>query len=159
VKPHGLDGEVAVEILTDFPERFRPGMQLLLRDAAADPRPARLEAARPHGGRMLVLFEGSSGLEDAEALRGFELCALPGDVPERPDGYVFHWEVEGCEAVDKNGRALGRVKELADAGGRALLVVETPRGARDVPFTRPIVVNVDLKNQRIVLDPPAGLLD
>jgi len=51
------------------------------------------------------------------------------------------------------------VKELADVGGRPLLVVETPRGVRDVPFAHPIVVSVDVAQKRIVLDPPPGLLD
>jgi len=159
VKPHGLGGEVAVEMLTDFPERFRPGLELLLRDPDGNLRPARIASVRPHGGRMLVHFEGVDGVETADALRDSELCALPRDVPERPDGFVFHWEVEGCEAVDTEGRLLGKIRELADVGGRALLVVETPRGARDVPFTWPIVVNVDLKHKRIVIDPPPGLMD
>jgi 16S rRNA processing protein RimM len=159
VKPHGLAGDVAVEILTDFPHRFRPGLSLVLRTPEGELRPARIASVRAHGRRALVRFDGVDGPEAAEALRGVDLCALPGDVPERPEGFVFHWEVEGCEAVDASGRRLGRVKELVDVGGRALLTIETTRGPRDVPFSYPIVTRVDLKGKRIVLDPPVGLLD
>jgi len=81
------------------------------------------------------------------------------DVAPRPNGYVYHWEIEGAVVVDTAGEPLGRVAELADAGGRPLLVVETVRGPRDVPFARPIVVSVDVAGRRIVLDPPPGLLD
>jgi len=81
------------------------------------------------------------------------------DVAPRPEGYVYHWEIEGATVVDAEGVPLGRVTELADAGGRPLLVVETARGPRDVPFSRPIVVSVDVGKKRIILDPPPGLLD
>jgi 16S rRNA processing protein RimM len=159
VRPHGLAGEVAVEVLTDFPERVRPGMPLFLRGGTGELRPARLASVRPHGGRLLVRFDGVESPEAAESLRDLDLCALPGDVPDRPEDHVFHWEVEGCEVVDGSGLRLGRVKELVDLGGRALLVIETTRGDRDVPFTHPIVVDVNVKEKKIVLDPPAGLLD
>jgi 16S rRNA processing protein RimM len=119
----------------------------------------RIAAARPHQRRVLLTFEGISDVSTAETLRNAELSVNAQDVAPRPDGYVYHWEVEGCEAFDRAGRSLGVVTELADAGGRPLLVVATPSGARDVPFARPIVVSVDVAKKRIVLDPPSGLLD
>jgi 16S rRNA processing protein RimM len=159
VRPHGLLGEVSVEVLTDFPERFREGAALDLAGPDGSLRHARVASVRPHGGRLLIRFEGVESLEPAEALRGLDVCAPPGDVPPRPDGYVFHWEVAGCATVDRNGAPLGVARDLVDMGGVALLVVDTPRGPRDVPFTRPIVVSVNLPKRTIVLDPPAGLLD
>ena len=104
-------------------------------------------------------FEGIADPEGAESLRNFDLSVARDEVAARPEGFVFHWEVEGCEALDRAGRPLGVVTELADVGGRFLLVVATPGGARDVPFARPIVVSVDVAKKRIVLDPPPGLLD
>ena len=95
----------------------------------------------------------------AETLRGAELSVSAGDVAPRPPGFVYHWEIEGAEVFDERGSRLGRVAELQDAAGRPLLVVETPRGLRDVPFARPIVVTVDMAGKRIVLAPPPGLLD
>ncbi len=159
VRPHGLLGEVSVEILTDFPERFREGLAVRLAGPDGATRDERIATVRPHGGRALVRFEGIAGPEAAESLRNFDLSVGRDEVAARPDGFVFHWEVEGCEALDRAGEPLGVVKELADVGGRPLLVVETPRGVRDVPFAHPIVVSVDVAQKRIVLDPPPGLLD
>ncbi|HUM00747.1 MAG TPA: ribosome maturation factor RimM, partial [Thermoanaerobaculia bacterium] len=68
-------------------------------------------------------------------------------------------EAAGLLAVTPDGRPLGVVKDLVEVAGRPLLVLETPRGEREVPFSRPIVVAVDLAVRRVVLDPPAGLLD
>ena len=159
VKPHGLNGEVTVELLTDFPERFSEGLRVHLSGDLGEAREVRIAAARPHQGRVLLTFEGVSDVSAAEALRGSELSVSAADVAPRPEGYVYHWEVEGAAVVDTAGKPLGSVAALADAGGRPLLVVATPAGVRDVPFARPIVVSVDVAKKRIVLDPPAGLLD
>lgn len=159
LRPHGLAGEVVVESWTDVPERFAPGLQVLLRGAEGE-RPARLEAVRPHQGRFLVLFEGTSTPEAAEALRGLELC-IPFALADadRPEGYFFHFELEGMDVFDRSGTPLGVVEALVDVAGRPLLTVRTPRGAREVPFVAPIVVSVDGPTRRVVLDPPSGLLD
>ena len=159
VKPHGLKGEVVVEVLTDFPERFSEGLRVRLSGGAREARELRIVAARPHLGRVLLTFEGISDVSTAETLRNAELSVSAADVAARPEGFVYHWEIEGAVVVDAAGRPLGRVAELADAGGRPLLVVETSRGPRDVPFARPIVVSVDVAGKRVVLDPPPGLLD
>jgi 16S rRNA processing protein RimM len=159
VKPHGLKGEVVVECLSDFPGRFFEGLSVLLARGDAGMGDARIAAVRPHGGRLLVTFEGISDPSAAESLRGAELSVSAENVAPRPEGFVYHWEIEGAFVVDAAGKPLGRVAELADAGGRPLLVVETVRGPRDVPFSRPIVVSVDVAGKRVVLDPPPGLLD
>jgi 16S rRNA processing protein RimM len=159
VKPHGLRGEVVVAPLTDFPDRFRPGLEVALRDAAGVSRAARLEGVRTHQGRLLIRFAGIDGPEAAEALRDLDVCALPGDVPARPEGFVFHHEVTGCLAVDRDGSRLGTARDLVEVAGRPILVLETPRGEREVPFTRPLVVSVDVAGRTIVLDLPPGLLD
>ncbi len=165
VRPHGLSGELAVESLTDFPERFSPGKVLQARlpeGAGFAVREVRVTASRPHGGRFLLFLEGVVGLEGeagAEALRGADLCVLPGDDPARPPGYWFGFELEGLSVVDRSGKELGRVRGLSEAGGRSLLVVQTPRGPRDVPYCEPIVVSVDPPGNLVVLDPPRGLLD
>jgi 16S rRNA processing protein RimM len=159
VKPHGLKGEVVVEVLTDFPERFLEGLRVRLSGGAHEAREVRIVAVRPHQGRVLLTFEEISDVSTAEALRDVELSVSAKDVAPRPEGYVYHWEIEGAFVVDAAGRRLGRVLELADAGGRPLLVLETPRGPREVPFAHPIVVSVDVAGKRVVLDPPPGLLD
>jgi 16S rRNA processing protein RimM len=159
VKPHGLRGEVVVEPLTDFPERFVEDLSMQGDLDGRQPRTLTIETVRWHGGRALVGFAGVRTVDEAEALRDTELSVAASETAPRPEGFVFHYEVEGCVAVDTKGNELGKVAELADVAGRALLVLETPRGEREVPFTSPIVVSVDLPARRVILDPPKGLLD
>lgn len=170
VKPHGLKGEVVVEPLTDFPGRFSEGLRVRLSGAgpagregriAGDEavRPARILSSRSFGDRLLIALEGISDVASAEALRNAELSVHTADVMPRPPGFVYHWEIEGAEVFDEGGTRLGHVTDLVDVAGRPLLVLSTPRGTREVPFTHPIVVSVDVAARRVVLDPPAGLLD
>lgn len=159
VRPHGIRGEASVEILTDFPGRIVPGRTLAARSLSGALENVQIASVRRHADRLLVRFEGLDTSEAVGRLRDFDLCALPGDEPERPEGFVFHHEAAGLEAVATDGRSLGTVRDLVDVAGRALLVLATPRGVREIPFSRPIVVSVDLAARRVVLDPPAGLLD
>jgi 16S rRNA processing protein RimM len=159
VRPHGLAGEVVVESMTNFPERFREGLNLLVFGPDAGPRGVRILSSRSFGDRLLISFEGVDSVEAAEQLRNGELSVSAQDVAPPPPGFVYHWEIEGAEVFDEGGKSLGRVTDLVDVGGRPLLVIETPRGTREVPFTSPIVVSVDAPGKRVVLDPPPGLLD
>ncbi|MFI5180269.1 MAG: ribosome maturation factor RimM [Thermoanaerobaculia bacterium] len=159
VKPHGIRGEASVEVLTDFPDRFRPGRTLGARSASGEVSPLRIATVRPHGRRLLLRFEGIATSEAVEKLREVDLCAFPGDEPDRPEGYVFQHEAIGLAVVAAGGERLGTVRDLIHVAGRPVLILETARGVREVPFSRPIVVAVDLAERRIVLDPPAGLLD
>jgi 16S rRNA processing protein RimM len=159
VKPHGLKGEVVVEVLTDFPGRFSKGLRVRLSGRSHEARDVRISAVRPQRDRLLITFEGTSDASSAEKLRNAELSVPLADVAPRPPGFVYHWDVEGALAVDTAGRHLGRVTDLVDVAGRPLLVLATPRGEREVPFSEPIVVSVDVVAKRIVLDTPEGLLD
>lgn len=159
VRPHGLGGEVSVEVLTDFPSRYDPGRDLFRLEPGGGVRKLTVESARRHAGRLLVRFAGVSDAAAAEGLRGADLRVAPGDEPERPPGYFFHWELRGFDVLDTRGRRLGTAGDILDSAGLPLLVVTTPSGERDVPFREPIFVSADASARRVVLDPPEGLLD
>ncbi len=159
VRPHGIYGGLVVESWTDFPERFAPEKILYLRNAAGTVEPVQIDAVRFHRGRYVLHLKGLDTVEAVEPLRGQEFCVRPDDVPERPSGYFFHHELEGCAVLSTSGQVLGTVKGLAEAAGQPLLEVETPAGLRDVPFRHPIIVLVDLPSRSVVVDPPQGLLN
>jgi len=156
-RPHGLRGEVTVQVRTDSPEqRFLPGAQL----GAGAGHTLTVDAVRPHGGMLLVRFAGVSDRAAAQALRGALLTVEVTELPELadPDEFYDH-QLEGLAAVRPDGTVLGTVREIVHAPASDLLVLETGTGAALVPFVRAIVPEVDLAAGRVVLDPPAGLLD
>ncbi|WP_433531952.1 ribosome maturation factor RimM [Micromonospora sp. CA-263727] len=177
-KPHGIRGEVTVEVRTDEPEtRFAPGMVLRTMPGVNPrgiPEPVAgsgvryeapdeltVEAARWHQGRLLVAFEGVLDRDVAEALRGTLVTVDSADVaaPEDPEEFHDH-QLVGLAVVTPAGERLGEVARIDHAPASDLLVLRRPEGRTAlIPFVRAIVPEVDLAGGRVVVDPPAGLLD
>lgn len=156
-RPHGLHGEVTVQVRTDFPEqRFAPGV-LLREDTGGT---LTVEAVRPHKGALLVRFAGIADRAAAAELCGRILSVDAAELPDLddPDEFYDH-QLEGLAAVGPDGAALGTVREVVHAPASDLLVLDTGHGEVLVPFVRAIVPEVDLVAGQVVLDPPAGLLD
>lgn len=158
-RPHGIVGEVTVEVRTDEPDaRFAPGSRLLVDPPGRD---LVVSSARWHSGRLLLRLEGVADRSAAEALRGTLLHVerAADEVPDEPDDY-YDSTLVGCGAVLADGTAVGEVEDVLHLPAQDLLVVRTAAGAEVlVPFVAAIVPEVDLDARRIVLDPPDGLLD
>jgi 16S rRNA processing protein RimM len=163
VRPHGLHGELAVDVHTDSPqERFAAGAVLdRARPDGVVVGVLTVESARPHSGRMLVRFAEAPDRTAAEALRGDRLLVDPGALPPTDDPDEFHvHQLEGLAAELADGTAVGTVREIVHGPGGELLVVDrVGRPDALVPFVREIVPTIDLDGRRVVLDPPEGLLD
>jgi 16S rRNA processing protein RimM len=158
-RPHGLTGEVSASVLTDFPERFVPGGVFVWK-RGSDERSLTLSAVRPHGGRLLLAFEGIDGPEDARSLSGGDLCVSAGDAVPAPPGFFYDHEIRGWVCEDAAGRRLGEAAGLESTPAGPLLSVEIrPGKVALVPFVEGIVLEVDRPGRRIVLDPPEGLLE
>jgi len=157
-RPHGVKGEVTVELRTDSPDlRFVPGS--VLRTDPASAGPLTVASARFHQETLLVSFEGVSGREGVEALRNTLLLVdvADGAEPEEEDAWYPH-QLQGLAAVTPSGVALGTVKDLLTGLAQDLLVVTGTDGAEVlVPFVTALVPEVDVRRGRVVVDPPLGL--
>lgn len=158
-KPHGVHGELVVEVLTDFPHRLQPGVEVGLGPAAPSSL-RRVHTVRWHKGAWLVALAGVESRDEADGLRGWWLFLPALEHAERPPTFYYEHELVGCTCRLAGGRTLGLVAALVPGGAQALLAVRSDEGAEVlVPFVSPIVVSVDSAAREIVLDPPAGLFD
>lgn len=159
-RAHGLKGDVSVEVSTDEPElRLGPGAVLATDPASVGP--LTVESGRVHSGRLLLRFAGVTDRNGAEALRGTLLIAQvdPEERPEDPEEYYDH-QLVGLDVLLSDGTAVGELTEVIHLPYQDLLTVRTPDGVEVlVPFVERIVPTVDLANQRVVIDPPPGLID
>ena len=163
-KPHGLRGEVTVDVRTDEPERrFADGTALRAEPpggSAFGVSILTVAGTRWHRSTLLVTFAEITDRNAAEAARGVMLHAtIPVDEsPEDPEEYYDH-QLVGLAAYDVQGAALGEVTGLVHGGAQDLLTVRTPEG-RDalVPFVRALVPEVDLAAGRVVIDDRPGLV-
>jgi 16S rRNA processing protein RimM len=159
-RPHGLLGEVSVEVRTDDPDtRFAAGTVLVT--DPAERGPLTVETSHWHSGRLLVAFAGVSDREGAEALRDTLLVVDSAELPALadPDEFYDH-QIVGLRAVLPTGEMLGTVHEVVHAPAGDLLAIRRPdRAEALVPFVAEMVPTVDLAAGRVVVDPPEGLLE
>jgi 16S rRNA processing protein RimM len=164
-RPHGVRGEVTVEVRTDDPEnRFRPGAVLRTEPVARGP--LTVAGRRWHREVLLLTLEGPDGKpvdsrEAAEELRDTELHVAVADLPalDEPDVFYDH-QLVGLRARLTDGAPLGEVIAVRHEGAD-LLVVRRDDDAGEVlvPFVGAIVPTVDLAAGVLVVDPPEGLLE
>jgi 16S rRNA processing protein RimM len=159
-RPHGVRGDVMVEVRTDDPEsRYAPGSVLLTDPEVAGP--LTVEAARWHSGRLLVAFAGCHDRSAAERLRGVMLLVeVPDDErPEDPEEFYDH-QLAGLAVLTVGGQPVGEVTEVLHLPAQDVLAVRRSDGGEVlVPFVSEIVPEVDLEAGRVLIDPPGGLID
>ncbi len=159
----GLKGELRINPMSDFPERFtRPGRRWLQR-RGEPPQPLELLTGRQLPGRELyvVRFEGVADRSAAEALVGRDLLVPAADRPKLAKGEFHLLDLVGLEVrLEDDGAMIGRVSDLIHAGND-LLEVELSEGGRRllIPFVEAIVPRVELAEGWLSLTPPPGLLD
>jgi 16S rRNA processing protein RimM len=162
VKPHGVRGELVVEVRTDSPEqRFQAGSVLGVRRGEQEVDTLTLTGVRPHSGRMLVCVDGVETRNAAEELRGALLTVRADELEATgdPDEFYDH-QLEGLQVVHVAGGDVGVLHEVVHTPGGELLAVRAEDGRELlVPFVSEIVPEVDLKAGRIVVNPPEGLFD
>jgi 16S rRNA processing protein RimM len=156
VKAHGIRGEVVVEAVSNRTERFAPGAVLY-----AGERALTVGRASPHGGpdpagrmsraRWIVSFDGVVDRNEAERMRGLVLTGQPLEYDDPGDELWVH-ELIGSDLFDPAGRVLGRVAAVEANPASDLLVLESGHLV-------PMVFVVEAAAGRVVVDPPAGLLD
>jgi 16S rRNA processing protein RimM len=163
-RPHGVRGEVTVEVRTDDPElRFVPGA--VLRTDPADRGPLTVAAKRWHRDVLLLTLERPDGevldsREAAETVRNTELLVDIADLPELEDPDTFYdHQLVGLAARLTDGTALGEVTAVRHEGADLLVVGRPERGELLVPFVAAIVPTVDVDGGFVVVDPPEGLLE
>jgi 16S rRNA processing protein RimM len=161
-RPHGIRGDVLVDVRTDDPElRFAPG-SVAMTEPAAD-GPLTIAGFRWHSGRLLLHFAGFDDRDHAEDLRGITLVVDSGDLGDTgdPDDFRDH-QLIGLTVLTRAGEPVGRVTDVMHSGQDLLVIAG--EGARQgteilVPFVAPLVPEVDVAAGRLVIDPPPGLLD
>ena len=165
-KPHGLLGEVTVQLHTDEPERRLAVGAVLDTEAASGtgvPRALRVRSTRVHNGVWLVAFDEIPDRTGAESLRGTRLVVDADDTDTAADDdedVYREEELVGLRVVDPSGADLGEVAGLELGSAQDRLVVALTDGREVlVPFVAAIVPEVDVEGGRVVLDAPAGLFD
>jgi len=155
-RPHGVHGEIVMEIFTDFPERLRPGVVVFVGDQY---QPLRIRSRRPNGGTLLVAFDGFLNPESAGELRNKLVYVRADDRPPLPDGEYYHHQLLGITVVSDEGQVLGKLVEILTNPANDVYVVQ-PEAGREIllPALKSVILNVDLAQSRMQVHLLPGLL-
>jgi 16S rRNA processing protein RimM len=163
LRPRGLRGEVAAEILTDFPERLPSLREVWLADGRTAPRCVSLKRcwlSPSRGGQAIFHFEGMDSVEAAKSLRGVEVQVPIEQRAQLDAGYYYIGDLIGCEIWEAGATAaMGAVRDVEFPGGVPLLAVETSDGEVLVPLAAAFCTSIDVKAKRIDVTLPEGLRD
>lgn len=153
--PVGIRGEVKIDLLTDFPDRFKQLRQLYVGDAH---HPMRLASARRHARRVALRFEDVHDRDAADALRGQALFIPREEAMPLPPGHYYHDQIIGLRVLSTTGDALGVVEQILHTGNNDVYVARD--GAREVliPAIHDVVREIDVAAGTLTIEVIDGLL-
>jgi 16S rRNA processing protein RimM len=162
LRPHGVRGELVVEVRTDDPElRLAAGAVLATEPAAAGP--LTVVRSRWHSGRLLVSLKGFEDRNEAERLRGVLLLIDSAELEDLADSDEFRdHQLIGLTVIGPDGEQVGEITDVLHYGQDLLVVAGSGKRAGTeimVPFVSAMVPEVDLTGGLVRIDPPPGLLD
>jgi 16S rRNA processing protein RimM len=158
-RAHGIRGQVIVNPDTDFPaERFRAGAVVFV-ERQGVVEPLTLTSLRFQRERPVVGIAGVGTMNEAQVLAGLELRVPVGDLAPLGDGTFYRHDLVGCAVETRAGAMVGTVAGVEGTPSGSRLVVAAGAGEVLIPLVSAICTSIDPVAKRIVIDPPAGLLE
>ena len=144
--PHGIDGELAVDPMTDFPDRFMPGSVLLAGDAKYT-----ISRVRTHQKILLLALDGIETRNQADELRGKLLEVPEATLPRLEEDEYFRFDIVGINVVDENGTSLGKVEEVLETGANDVYIVRDADSELLIPAIDSVIKKIDVAEKRMIV--------
>ncbi|MBP6068643.1 MAG: 16S rRNA processing protein RimM [Anaerolineaceae bacterium] len=151
---HGVDGEIAMRVLTDFPQRIRHGKQVFVGE---DHQQMIIESVRPKAELLLLTFKGITTREAAQELTNLEVFVEARNLPKLPEGKYYHHQILGLQ-VYEGEELLGYISEIIETGANDVFAVRLTRGGELlIPNIPEVVLAVELEEKRMLVHLLEGL--
>lgn len=162
VNTHGIKGEIKVLSHTDFPEqRFAPGKKLYLIPTNGNSFWITIISVRLHKEMYILKVEGFNNINEVEKYKGSILKVSKDDVVELPENEYYFHDIIGCVVYtdEDQDKALGVITEILTPGANDVWVVKPSSGPNIlIPVIDEVVLDVDVKNQKVQVHLMEGLL-
>ncbi len=146
-RPHGVSGEIIMDIHTDFPERIKSGRKVLIGEKH---QPHTFDTVRPHANGLLISLRGVETPEDAGKFRNQWMYVKTSEVPPLPEGKHYKYELIGLNVIDDNGTSLGKLTEILETGANDVYIVRDDAGKEILlPAIPAVILNLDM-DQRVM---------
>jgi 16S rRNA processing protein RimM len=141
-RPHGVRGEMIMDVMTDFPERIQPGLLVF---AGESYQPLHVRRCRGYANGLLVLFEEINDSEAAGLWRNALISIKTDTVPDLPEGEYYHHQVLGLRVVSDTGLELGKVTRILETGAHDVCIVRSEAGRELlIPMVDQFILQIDL---------------
>ena len=158
-RTRGVSGEIYINPLTDFPDRFQKGKTFWIEDGDGWKK-IKLTSEKQFSKRFAVKVEGLDTPEDVRSLTNFYLYIKKDELKKLPDGQFYLFDLVDCQVVDGEQKDYGRVVEVEEYPANDILVIEAKDGGRYLfPMIREYIKKIDTDGKIIVIDPPGGIFD
>ena len=155
-RPHGIHGEMLMDVITDFPERIEAGILVFVGPQYQE---RIIRSARQNAGTMLIAFDGLDNPEEVGVLRNNYLYVRASDRPPLPEGEYYHHQLIGLPVVTDEGQKLGVLTEILENAANDVYVVKPDAGPEILlPAIDSVILEIDLQKGEIRVHLLAGLL-
>lgn len=164
VNTQALRGEVRVMATTDFPEeRFKIGAILAIFNGNKLVETVEVDGHRLHKNFDLLHFKGKDNINDVEKFKGFDLkvAGTEREADELDENEFYYDDIIGLEVYTTDETYLGKVREITSLPSNDVWAIQRPNKGKDIliPYIEDIVLEIDLDDNRVVIDPMDGLID
>ncbi len=161
VRPHGVRGELRMDIHTAYPERIVDLEQIYLAPArdVTNLTPYTLVKARPHRDIVLLTLEGITDRTQAEGLRGHMVMVPLAQGAPLEDGEIYLFQLIGLKVYTEGGDYIGQIEEIIETGANDVFLLRgSELGEILIPDTDEVVLEIDLEAEKMIINPIPGLL-
>lgn len=154
---HGIKGALKFQVYTESLEYYAPEVPLLLREPNGKAYEVRAVKAAPNGKSVLLMLDGVTDRNRAEALAGSLLFVPKSILPEPADGEFYWYELIGLNVVEAGGRDLGKLDHIFETGSNDVYVVKKGGQELLLPALPHVILDIDLEAKRMTVQIPEGL--
>ena len=155
-KTHGIKGEIAMRVITQFPERIRVGKSLYLGD---DHNELVVNSLRWKNDLLLIGFAGFDNPEEVSKLTNLEVFSRIQDLPKLPKGQFYHHQLIGLK-VWQGDEYLGLLTEIMETGANDVYVIQDDEGEELlIPAIPDVIKTIDLESGNMQVELLEGLRD
>ncbi len=164
VNTQALRGEVRVMATTDFPEeRFKIGAILAIFNGNKLVETVEVDGHRLHKNFNLLHFKGKDNINNVEKFKGFDLkvAGTEREADELDENEFYYDDIIGLKVYTTDEIYLGKVREITSLPSNDVWAIQRPNKGKDIliPYIEDIVLEIDLDDNRVVIDPMDGLID
>ena len=153
LKPFGIRGEIKVKVFTESLEAFENSSVLIFGET-----PHKVESIRSHKGWVLVALEGVQTPDQAGEFSGSLIKTEQENLPGKEEDEYYWFELIGMKVSTVDGRDLGEITRITATGANDVIHVEGTYGEVLLPMIEDVVLEVDVEQKKMVVDPLEGLI-